>query len=384
MSEPVSRCSAKKNLAVLDALRGVCAIVVVALHFSENYSTPGKGSWLFPHGCLPVEFFFILTGFMLVYAYDDRWGAMSFGSFVKRRLVRLHPLVIFGSIVGAACYLLASAQYSRQIPGGELGLGGLAVLTLWCCTMLPAPASRGWALLHPLQGPLWTMFYIYVANALYALVLRHLKTWALAFLAVVSIAFTYWVGVRSGGFHSGPGWSWSHWRETGLMGVLCSGNMSAVARMSFPLFAGMTIARKGWCLKTGNAGLWICIAILFSIFCAPNFRPDHLLINGFLESTAVVIGMPLVLLCGVGGEIRNETFAGVCRFLGKFSFPLYTTHYSMTMVERVWRDAHSDAPWEMHLAVTLACVFFAVLNALVAMRFADWCSARFQKRMIRC
>lgn len=379
MSEALSVKTVRKNLEVLDALRGVCAIAVVALHFSENYATPGVGSWLLPHGCLPVEFFFILTGFMFVYAYDDRWGTMTLGGFLKRRLIRLHPLVVFGSVVGAACYLLAAEQYVKQVPGGILGVGQLALLTLWCCTMLPAPTSCGWALLHPLQGPLWTMFYIYVANVLYALVLRHLKTVLLAVFAVTSVGLTYWFGIRGGGFHYGPGWSWTHWKETGLMGVLYSTNMGAVARMLFPLFAGMLIARKGWRIATGNAGLWICLVILLAIFCAPNFRPDHLTANGILESTAVVIGMPLVLLCGIGGEIRNERILRICRFLGKFSFPLYTTHYSMTMVERVWRDAHANAPWQMHLAVTLACAFFAVLNALVAMRFADWCSARFKK-----
>lgn len=75
MSEPV--CS-KSKLEVLDALRGFCALVVVALHFSENY-IGGWGLRLMPHGCLPVEYFFILTGFTLVYAYDDRWAQRGYG-----------------------------------------------------------------------------------------------------------------------------------------------------------------------------------------------------------------------------------------------------------------------------------------------------------------
>ena len=118
----------KPKLEVLDALRGFCALMVVALHFSENYSKT-----IIPHGCLPVEFFFILTGFMMVYAYDGRWSeGLTVVGFCKRRILRLQPLVVIGSVIGAACYFLAPEQYARQVPGGAtLGLGQLGLLFLW-------------------------------------------------------------------------------------------------------------------------------------------------------------------------------------------------------------------------------------------------------------
>lgn len=391
----------KPKLKVLDALRGFCALCVLALHFSENY-IHGWGLRLMPHGCLPVEYFFILTGFTLVYAYDGKWSqGLTFGSFFRRRVIRLHPLVIVGSVIGAACYLLSAEQYAGRFPACNLWQLGL--LTLWCCTMLPAPNCLGFHLLHPLQGPLWTLFYIYLANVLYALVLRRLKTWALAALALGGIGLTYYFGIRTGGFHSGAEWCWwwgSGWPKS-VYAVLNSTNAGAFARMAFPLFAGMVIARKGWKIRTGNWALWICLAILSIIFFAPEMRPVQPIwgpldsnailsslglaaskaLNGGFEATAVVIGMPLVLLLGVGGEIRNQALAAVCRFLGKYSFPLYCTHYSMTILQRVWRDAHADAPWQMHLASVCACAFFALVNAYVAMKIADWVSAKASRRV---
>ena len=84
----------KPKLEVLDALRGFCALIVFALHFSENY-IPHFGIRLIPHGCLPVEYFFMLTGFTLIYAYDDKWArGMSVGAFLRRRFVRLHVLCV--------------------------------------------------------------------------------------------------------------------------------------------------------------------------------------------------------------------------------------------------------------------------------------------------
>lgn len=390
----------RRQLDVLDALRGFCALVVFVLHFSENYIS-GYGLRLLPHGCLPVEFFFILTGFTLVYAYEDRLAkGMSLGDFFKRRVIRLHPLVVIGSVIGAACYLLSAEQYAHRFPC-ELGPGRLALLTLWCCTLIPAPSLFGWRLLHPLQGPLWTMFYIYLANVLYALVLRRLKTWMLAVMAIAAIGLTVYFGLRIGGFHSGAEWSW--WSGTSMPPsferIFNSANVRALARMAFPLLAGMIIARKGWMIRAGNRSLWICIAILSFIFFAPEMRPGMptsgpldpkvilpalglepgKILNGGFESAAVIIGMPLVMLIAIGGEIRNARLAAVCRFLGKYSFPLYCTHYSFTILQRVWRDAHPDAPWQMHLATVCACAFFALINAYVAMKASDWFAAKFRK-----
>jgi len=385
----------KHKFEVLDALRGFCALIVFVLHFSENY-IPTHGLRLIPHGCLPVEFFFILTGFMFVYAYDGRWAqGMTVGNYFTRRILRLHPLVIIGSVIGAGCYFLAPEQYVRQIPGGAtLGLGQLGLLLLWCCTLIPQPNLFGWNLLHTLQGPLWTMFYIYLANVLYAVVLRHLKTWIIAVLAVLSVGLVYYSGFVHGGFHAGACWSWwwggAEWR--GWLPLLQGTNVGALSRMFFPLFAGMLIARKGWRINTGRWGLLLCLAVLSFIFFAPEMRPvavkcglyDQLglmsalglsaskTLNGCFEATAVVIGMPLVLMLGIGGEIRSERLATVCRFLGKFSFPLYCTHYSMTILQRVWRDAHPDAPWQMHFVSVCVFAMFALFNAYGAMKLADW------------
>jgi len=367
----------KRKLEVLDALRGFCAIIVVALHFSENYIKQ-LGYEIIPHGLLPVEYFLMLTGFTFVYAYDGRWDGMTVGQFFRRRLMRMHPLVVVGSVIGALCFLIIPEQYARWIPGGHLSLGGLLLLTLWCCTLLPAPGALGWSQMCPLQGPLWTMFYIYLANVLYAFVLRHLKTTVLVALTVLAAGYTCFIAQANGGFHTGPTWRWTYLFDEGRR-VVWWGNCGALARMLFPVLAGMVIARKGWKIRTGNAGLWICLALLSAIFFTPDFRPDKTL-EGLISSALVIVGMPLVLLCGIGGEIRNATLASVCRTLGRFSFPLYATHYPLTLMERAWAAAHPDAPLSMHLAVVGAFTVFAAINAYVALRLMDWFAEKAGKR----
>ena len=98
----------KPKLEVLDALRGFCALIVVILHFSENY-IPGFGFRLMPHGCLPVEYFFALTGFTLVYAYDARWSeGMTFGSFFRREDGELHDVLLLRYFIVEVCRLPGS------------------------------------------------------------------------------------------------------------------------------------------------------------------------------------------------------------------------------------------------------------------------------------
>ena len=100
---PSHTLSAKPHYPVLDGLRGVAAVMVVAFHLCEAHAT-SRFDQTINHGYLAVDFFFLLSGFVIGYAYDDRWAKMRIGNFFKRRLVRLQPMVVMGMIIGAICF----------------------------------------------------------------------------------------------------------------------------------------------------------------------------------------------------------------------------------------------------------------------------------------
>src|SRR5258708_29274927 len=84
----------KEHFEVLDGLRGSAAILIVIFHvfnYSFGWDTPLS---LMHHAYLAVDFFFGLSGFVVAYAYDDRWTRMSTLQFFRIRLIRLHPLVL--------------------------------------------------------------------------------------------------------------------------------------------------------------------------------------------------------------------------------------------------------------------------------------------------
>ena len=89
----------KPHYEILDGLRGVAAALVVAYHLFETYSGGDHTRQIINHGYLAVDFFFVLSGFVIGYAYDDRWGkGMSAWTFLRRRLVRLHPMLVLGTL----------------------------------------------------------------------------------------------------------------------------------------------------------------------------------------------------------------------------------------------------------------------------------------------
>ena len=99
----------KAHYDLLDGLRGVAALMVIWYHIFEGYAFAG-GSIIetFNHGYLAVDFFFILSGFVIGYAYDDRWGRnLTMKNFFKRRLIRLHPMVIMGAV---RCHYFLSSR----------------------------------------------------------------------------------------------------------------------------------------------------------------------------------------------------------------------------------------------------------------------------------
>ena len=89
--------TSKPRYEILDGLRGVAALMVVIFHINEPMAPSAAEFPFVNHGYLAVDFFFVLSGFVIGYAYDDRWNKMSVGDFFKRRLIRLHPMVIMGT-----------------------------------------------------------------------------------------------------------------------------------------------------------------------------------------------------------------------------------------------------------------------------------------------
>ena len=150
----------KKHYEILDALRGVAALVVVLFHLLETFTNGNNHIQLINHGYLAVDFFFVLSGFVIGYAYDDRWGKMSLGNFFKRRLIRLHPMIIVGMFIGAVTLFFQQAAIFPAI--AQTPLWKVIVVMVLGFALIPVGPNldlRGWNETYPLNGPAWTLFF---------------------------------------------------------------------------------------------------------------------------------------------------------------------------------------------------------------------------------
>ena len=118
-----------KRLVILDALRAIAGLTVPLFHICEpfTYRAGVKIESYCGHGYLAVEFFLLLMGYMLGFAYDRRWAdGMGLGSFFRRRLVRLHPLVVSGVLIGIITEYYTSTDYKPTQKLAEMATEGEA------------------------------------------------------------------------------------------------------------------------------------------------------------------------------------------------------------------------------------------------------------------
>jgi peptidoglycan/LPS O-acetylase OafA/YrhL len=328
----------KPHYPILDGLRGTAAILVVIFHLYEGYY-PDLAIHPMHHGFLAVDFFFMLSGFVVGYAYDDR-GRMSITDFFKIRLVRLHPLVVFSVFMGAICYWFDPYTNGQQY----VSILKLAVFTLISFTLVPSPDVRGWGETHSINGPCWSLLQEYIANILYALVGRRMNKMALWIVVIISAAVLTWVCVWRGDI--GTGWSY----DTFWIGMV---------RMMFPFFAGLLLYRTGKLIRIPGAYL-VCSIILIIMFYLPQFR-----YNGLFEAACIIVVFPFIISAGAGGTIEGSRWARLCNFSGAISYPIYILHYPFIYIYTAW--IYLKKPDPMHVII-VACslfVFFILLSYAV-------------------
>ncbi len=356
----------KPHYAILDGLRGVAALVVIWYHVFEGFATSPLDQ-KFNHGYLAVDFFFILSGFVVGYAYDDRWkgrpgnasgvrGGMRIRDFLKRRLIRLHPMVVLGSVLGAVTFLI---QGSVQWNGTQVPFGAVMLAMLLGIFLIPAyPGApyevRGNNEMYPLNGPSWSLFFEYIGNILYALVLRRLSTrWLSVVVAVSGLGLAgYAVGGLSGFGHLGVGWSLTDLNLPG--GFL---------RLMFSFGVGLLMSRgfRPWKVR---GAFWICSAAVILLLSAPRIGGEaNMWLNGLYEAVCVICIFPLLVYIGASGRLSGPVSGRVCKFLGDISYPVYMIHYPFMYLFYSWTFTgvpFSEA-WPWAVTVFLGSIVLAYI-----------------------
>ncbi|MBR4841519.1 MAG: acyltransferase [Bacteroidaceae bacterium] len=368
----------KPRYEVLDGLRGVAALMVIVFHCFETY-VPTFGTQIVNHGYLGVDFFFALSGFVIGYAYDDRWDRMTTWGYFKRRLTRLHPMVIAGTVVGAALFFFSGSYFPQTLstPGWKFALCFIMGLLMIPCGM--GLDIRGWGELNSFNGPNWSLTFEYIGNILYAFVLRHLPKIALAILCIGCAFFTLDLTIGwdvFGLFPDGPQYTviggWSLTTQQMYIGF---------TRLLYPFLCGLLISRILPTHMTDanpsgspihlRGGFWWCSLAIIVIFSVPCIGGETGVPDGLYQAVSILILFPIIVLAGAGSVTTDKKSTAVCKWLGDISYPIYITHYPIMYMQMSWVEDHQDAPLWMHIMVNLGVVVISILLAYGLLKAYD-------------
>jgi len=343
----------KPHYPILDGLRGVAAIIVVTFHLTEPLGT-GHLDILVNHGYLAVDFFFLLSGFVIGYAYDDRWDKITIGSFFKRRIERLQPLVILGMTLGAIGFYFTDSTLWPLIH--TVPIWKMLLVLLIGYTILPVPLSmdiRGWQEMHPLNSVGWSLFFEYIANILYAVWIRKFSKTALSVLVLVAAVALAHLAITNGDVSGG----WTLNVEQGRVGI---------TRTMYPFFAGLLLSRIANPTRIKHAFLWCSVLVAMVLYMPRIGGADHLWMNGIYESVCILVVFPLTVYLGASGEVHSEIERRICKFLGDISYPLYLVHYPLVYFYVAWISNHKGVTiiqaWPYALAILIGAIVLAYIS----------------------
>jgi peptidoglycan/LPS O-acetylase OafA/YrhL len=349
----------KQHFEILDGLRGIAAVTVVFFHFME-FIVPDYNKSLIAHSYLAVDFFFCLSGFVIAYSYDNRLQKIGMWSFFKLRLIRLHPLVVIGSVLGLLTFVFDPFSNLYH----TYGVGITLCMFLASMFLIPFPVvhERYFNLFH-LNPPTWSLFWEYIANILYALIFSKLSKkilWGLTVIGAIALCYEA--------------------RKSGYLGVGWGGDnvLGGGVRVFFSFLAGMVIYRSSWIIKSklGFFSMSVLLALAF-------FVPYADKANWITDPLIVIFYFPLIVALGAGARLK-PLLSRVCKFLGDISYPLYMIHYPFLWLFLSFIEAKKPSTGYLLILMPIGVGLLIALAYLI-MRTADlpvrkYLKARMERR----
>ncbi|MBN9382470.1 MAG: acyltransferase [Chitinophagaceae bacterium] len=334
----------KPHYETLDGMRGLAAICIVFFHFFE-YTFPDYKKSPLGHGYLAVDFFFALSGFVIGYAYDERIKTIGTGRFLLQRLIRLHPMVVFGGVLGFAAYIFNPLMDNIALAGwGKIILSFVATLLLLPMPGLPNTAGN----VFPLNPPSWSLSTEYLANIFYAFVLCRLSKKLLLFVFLCFGGWLIYVAYARGWLIEG--WEGNHYFD-------------GWARTAFSFTAGLVLFRFKLVIRN-RINMAVLLLLLAGVFASPHADNDWI-----RESVIVIVVFPLLISLAagavVGGWIKR-----FCVFIGRLSYPLYMVHYAVVALFGFYYNQYKPSGAEVSVWVAGASIIIFGLTYVV-MRFYD-------------
>lgn len=281
----------------LDGLRGVAALAVLALHL------PPLDRFV-PHAYLAVDLFFMMSGFVIAHAYERRLlDGWSVTAFVRTRVIRLWPLYLLGTAIGAAVF--------AGVASGPDGWAALGLLVAAAVLMIPLPLGADVQIFN-LNRPAWSLFFEMIANLLYAIFARKLTDRVLTMLialGAIAIGVTFLPA------------------DSGSLGHHGDSLAEGAARILFAFPVGVLLHRF-W--RRGRLTFRWPAGVAFGLFVMVMLLPDLDGWNGLMDAVTVLALLPLITVAAITARL-SPRMSRVAGLMALMSYPLYILHGPILM-----------------------------------------------------
>lgn len=352
----------KERFETLDGMRGIAAIFIMLFHYNIQ-----SGYRFFFNAFTAVDFFFILSGFVILHSYGSKLdNGMAYTDYLSRRIARLLPLSMFGVILGVPAFLLMRKASLTDFSSNEVWTAALS-------NMFFIPAfNNNWFMLDdakivgqlfPMDGPLWSIFFEFFASMIFILFNRlgnKMLAITCALFLLDIVIFSLWNGHVVGNrlFDFDAGWGTNNF--TGGFSRVCYG-----------FTCGMVIYRliqtkKSFPVKNDSRG-WNALLVYFCLLLMLAF-PFY--IKGFYSILEISLLAPMLVYQGAQAHIAGKTLEKISSALGALSFPVYCLHYPVLLSVKSLHLLSTQLSFSNSTAVVIAvCVTF-LLSYLVGKLFA--------------
>lgn len=313
----------RRQIIAHQSLRGLAACLVLGFHLRQGalHLQNLDGPAFLDRGYLWVDFFFILSGFIITYTAAPQGAPLSWAStrtFWWSRLTRIYPLHLFctAALLLLSLVMLAEAQ-AKGLPLPDRWTAQGIGWTLQELFLVQAIGFDGFQPLNILSWSISAEMFAYVGFPLLLLAARHRVILALCLAA--SIGFYAW--------------------------LLLAGHSLDMTQGLAPLrcYAGFTLG-MALCL---HRDLWLRL---------PDRLSDALQIGALIAIFAILsapvsdiwVVLPFTLLVGASwtdrGAIHYLFRNRILLWLGKISYSIYLVHGVVVLsVQYAWM--HSVAKW---------------------------------------
>ena len=294
-----------KRFYVLDSFRGLAAIFVVMYH-SHYLGTATQWSFFRGSG-LFVEFFFVLSGFVLTHGYAFK-GKINFKTFFISRTFRIFPLHITMLFVFLFLELgkLAASQYgitfNNQPFTGGMSLSEFIPNMLLLQSWLPNTTTLSW---NPTSWSISTEYYMYMIFYATLLLKQNLRYIAWAVISAITFYFII---------------------KNIELGIDFTRGLSSFFAGSLTYLFYKTYHQKVN-FSTSIFTIIEVILVLLVIAIVSNREIEH---RSFLASILFII--QVFIFAFEGGAISKLLKLNLFTYLGKISYSIYLTHPAIIFI----------------------------------------------------